>query len=49
MCFKLIDAYEQNFVLWDPKNSFYFSKIKKNGAWDNIIQKMEINLDPEEI
>ncbi|XP_050298442.1 uncharacterized protein LOC126737557 [Anthonomus grandis grandis] len=40
-CLKLIDIYEQNPVLWNPKHGLYYNKIKKHDAWVNIGQNMQ--------
>lgn len=42
-CLELIDLYEKHPILWDPKNQFYFSKTKKDDAWESISK--ELNVD----
>ncbi|XKL64919.1 hypothetical protein PGB90_005005 [Kerria lacca] len=31
-----IDAYKQKDILWNPKNRFYYNKIKKTAAWAEL-------------
>lgn len=40
-CLKLIDTYEQNPMLWNPKHGLYYNKIKKHDAWINIDEIMQ--------
>lgn len=35
-CIELIQEYQLKPVLWNPKNEYYFSKIKKQDAWEEI-------------
>ncbi|XP_031332855.1 uncharacterized protein LOC116163143 [Photinus pyralis] len=42
-CLELIDIYEKYPVLWEPKHKFYFSKTKKNDAWDEISKIMNVD------
>lgn len=39
-CLDFIQHYQQHPVLWNPKNNFYFSKIKKNEAWEIISKNL---------
>ncbi|XP_076673266.1 uncharacterized protein LOC143371681 [Andrena cerasifolii] len=43
-CLQLISLYEKHPVLWDPKNSFYFSKRKKLDAWDSIANELGMDV-----
>lgn len=43
-CLQLITLYEKHPVLWDPKNSFYFSKSKKLDAWDSIANELGMDV-----
>lgn len=43
----LIKLYEKHVVLWDSTNKFYKINNKKNDAWKEISQ--ELNLDVQEI
>ncbi|XP_026811560.1 uncharacterized protein LOC113552816 [Rhopalosiphum maidis] len=46
-CIQLIHEYQQEEVLWNPKHVFYFSKTKKQDAWEKISEKL--NKSSEEI
>lgn len=46
-CIQLIQEYQLEEVLWNPKHAFYFSKTKKQDAWEKISK--HINRNPEEI
>ncbi|CAI6376200.1 unnamed protein product [Macrosiphum euphorbiae] len=46
-CIQLIQEYQQEEVLWNPKHAFYFSKTKKQDAWEEIGKKL--NKNPEEV
>jgi len=46
-CIQLIQEYQQEEVLWNPKHVFYFSKTKKQDAWEEIGKKL--NKNPEEV
>lgn len=46
-CIQLIQEYQLEEVLWNPKHAFYFSKTKKQDAWEKISKHM--NRNPEEI
>lgn len=41
-CFAIIDQYEQFPIWWDPKNPFYFSKSKKDDAWESIVKNFNM-------
>ncbi|KAF5276793.1 hypothetical protein FQR65_LT16172 [Abscondita terminalis] len=36
----LIDYYEKYPVLWNPRHQFYYSKNKKNDAWDELAKEL---------
>ena len=40
-CIQLIQEYQLKPVLWNPKNEFYFSKIKKQDAREEIAKNMK--------
>ncbi|GFT09538.1 MADF domain-containing protein [Nephila pilipes] len=42
-CIELIDAYKKRDVLWNPKHPFYNSKNKKNDAWNEIAEQMQLD------
>lgn len=44
-CIQLIQEYQLKPVLWNPKNEFYFSKIKKQDAWEEIGKNMKKNTE----
>lgn len=43
-CLQLIDEYKKFPVLWNPKDSFYYSKSKKAEAYEVIAQKLNISV-----
>lgn len=47
LCFRLIEEYRLNEVLWDPKNPMYYSKRTKHKAWCSISKNL--NKDIEEV
>lgn len=50
LCLRLLRLYENYPVLWNPKDKSYFSKRKKNEAWENITIQMGLTAaDGEEI
>jgi len=46
-CLNFIQHYELHPVLWNPKHNYYFSKTKKNEAWEIIAKN--INRDIEDV
>jgi hypothetical protein len=42
---KLIDQYRTRNVIWDPKNTDHFNKIKKQDAWEEIAKEMNRSVD----
>jgi len=44
-CIQLIQEYESEQVLWNPKHAFYFSKTKKQDAWEAIAKKLNKNTE----
>lgn len=38
----LIQEYWKHKLLWDTEDKWYFHKIKKNDAWEEIAKKFEI-------
>lgn len=44
-CIQLIQEYQIKPVLWNPTNEFYFSKIKKQDAWEEIGKNMKKNTE----
>lgn len=44
MCLLLIDHYERQTVLWDPKHPFYYSKNKKINAWQAIARSLNLDV-----
>jgi len=46
-CLDLINEYQKYPVLWNPKDSMYFSKNKKIDTWIQIVRNL--NIDVEEV
>jgi len=46
-CIELIQEYELKPVLWNPSHEYYFSKTKKQEAWEEIAKNL--NKDIEEV
>ncbi|CAK1594949.1 unnamed protein product [Parnassius mnemosyne] len=42
---ELISLYQENPVIWDPKNPHYFKKNLKNDAWSNIAHSLERDVE----
>jgi hypothetical protein len=42
---KLIDQYRTRNVIWGPKNTDHFNKIKKQDAWEEIAKEMNRSAD----
>lgn len=36
MTLKFIELYENNNIIWDPRNKNHFNKLLKNDAWNKI-------------
>lgn len=41
----LIQAYESETLLWNPKDKFHFHKNKKMDAWQTIADSANISID----
>lgn len=41
----LIQEYENQRVLWAPKDVFHFSKLKKNDAWPSIAHNFNNDIE----
>ena len=46
-CLALIEAYQKQTMLWDPKHPNHYSKVEKNKAWK--IVALKFNTDVEEV
>ncbi|CAG5022565.1 unnamed protein product [Parnassius apollo] len=44
-CLTLIDAYESKRVLWDSTYEEYYNRIKKEDAWRDISDTLNISVD----
>lgn len=44
-CLTLIDAYESKRVLWDSTYEEYYNRIKKEDAWRDISETLNISVD----
>ena len=42
---RLISLYEQKKLLWKASHAHYFNKSIRNEAWEDISQKMHIDVD----
>ncbi|XP_074035036.1 uncharacterized protein [Leptinotarsa decemlineata] len=42
---QLIQEYQKHRMLWDPTDKWYFHKIKKNDAWDEVATALNIDVE----
>lgn len=44
-CLQLIDFYQEKRLLWDSKHPQHYNKLKRNDAWEDIADRMVIDVE----
>jgi len=42
---ELIKIYKRKEIIWDPKHSMHFNKIRKQDAWQELVKEMNRPVD----